>query len=173
MHMDAAYRLALWILRSDTDAEDTVQEAYLRAFKGYDRFIGEDIRPWLLTIVRNTAYQRIADRRRSANVISLDDAFSKIAGEAIEIDVASDAPDAEALLISKASKCLVDRALSRLPEAYREILVLRELEGFSYREIADIIGVPLGTVMSRLSRAREELRKELVRLLPEGVTNDL
>lgn len=171
-HMDAAYNLAFWLLRNRTDAEDAVQEAYLRAFRAYATLKGNDIRPWLLAIVRNVAYRMLARRGRSGNVISFDEAFPGRGGDgAGEIDVASDAPSAETLLIGEGDRAMVTTALAELPATFREMVVLREMEGLSYREIADVIGVPIGTVMSRLSRARGDLKTILQRLIDKDLSN--
>lgn len=165
-HMDAAYSLAHWLVRSRPDAEDIVQDAYLRAFRAFGQFTGGDIKPWLLKIVRNCAYRWLANRQRAGNVISLDEALSSRADdEAFGRQFAADAPTAEAVLISAGEQQLVLAALAELPPAYREVIVLRELEDLAYREIADVIGVPIGTVMSRLSRGRAELKKVLVQLI--------
>jgi RNA polymerase sigma factor (sigma-70 family) len=169
-HMNAAHNLAFWLVRSRPDAEDIVQEAYLRAFRAYATLEGDDIRPWLLTIVRNVAYRWLSKRRGSANVISFQDAFPARPGEAFhEPDIPSDAPSAEALLIGSEERAMVAEAVARLPTAYREVLVLREIEELSYRDIADVLGVPSGTVMSRLSRARAELKIVLTELMSKDV----
>ena len=171
-HMDAAFNLAYWLVRSRPDAEDIVQDAYLRAFRAYATLEGDDIRPWLLTIVRNVAYRWLGKRRGAANVISFQDAFPARPGEAfVEPEIPSDAPSAEALLIGAGERGLVTQALAQLPTAYREIIVLREIEDLSYRDIADVLGVPTGTVMSRLSRARAELKTVLIKLMDKDETN--
>jgi RNA polymerase sigma-70 factor (ECF subfamily) len=166
--MEAAFNLAFWLVRSRADAEDIVQEAYLRAFRAFDGFRGGDMRPWLLAIVRNTAYRWLSNRRRSGTVISLEEAFAEGSGHD---DIASDEPTAEERLIGAAERDYVLRALAELPPAFREVLVLREIEGFAYREIAKVTGVPVGTVMSRLSRGRGELRKVLTRLMGKDEPN--
>ena len=172
VHMDSAYRLAQSIVRRSADAEDVVQEAYLRAYQAFDRFVGEDMRPWLLTIVRNAALQRLSHRRRSANVISFDEAFPRRDDKRpIEVDIPSEEPSAELQLIARADQEMVARALGEVSTAFREVLVLRELEGLSYREIAEIIGTPTGTVMSRLSRARIEFKRVLTRMMADGKTD--
>src|SRR5215831_3186098 len=153
--MEAAFNLAFWLVRSRADAEDIVQEAYLRAFRGFDGFRGGDMRPWLLAIVRNTAYRWLSNRRRSGTVISLEEAFAEGSGQSAD-DIASDEPTAEERLIGA---------------AVREVLVLREIEGLAYREIAEVTGAPVGTVMSRLSRGRGELRKVLTRLMGKDEPN--
>ena len=168
--MEAAYNLAFWLVRSRTDAEDIVQEAYLRAFRAFDGFHGEDMRPWLLAIVRNSAYRWLNNRRRSGSVISLEEAFADGAGDDID-QMATDEPSAEARLIGAAERDYVLRALAELPPALREVLVLREIEDLSYRDIAEVTGAPIGTVMSRLSRGRGELRKVLARLIEKDEPN--
>jgi RNA polymerase sigma-70 factor (ECF subfamily) len=165
-HLDAAYNLAYWLVRDRDDAKDVVQDAYLRAFRAYAKFAGEDIRPWLLTIVRNVAYRWLSVRKRRANVISFDGAVSgrSLDGEHA-LDVASDEPSVEQVLVGHAEQALVRRALGELPPIYREAIVLRELEGLSYQEIAQATAIPIGTVMSRLARAREHLRIALARMI--------
>jgi RNA polymerase sigma-70 factor, ECF subfamily len=164
-HMQAAFNLAFWLVRSHADAEDVVQEAYLRAFRAFDGFRGADLRPWLLAIVRNAAYRWLSNRRRSANVISLNEAFERNGEEAEAVQIASDAPSSEARLIGEVDRAIVRSALAELPPIYREVLMLREIEGLRYRDIAEVTGAPVGTVMSRLSRGRSELRKVLSRLM--------
>jgi RNA polymerase sigma-70 factor, ECF subfamily len=168
--MEAAFNLAFWLVRSRADAEDIVQEAYLRAFRAFDGFRGDDMRPWLLAIVRNTAYRWLSNRRRSGTVISLEEAFAEGGGQSAD-DIASDEPTAEERLIGAAERDYVLRALAELPPAFREVLVLREIEGLAYREIAEVTGAPVGTVMSRLSRGRGELRKVLTRLMGKDEPN--
>jgi RNA polymerase sigma-70 factor (ECF subfamily) len=170
--MEAAYNLAFWLVRSRTDAEDIVQEAYLRAFRAFDGFHGEDMRPWLLAIVRNTAYRWLNNRRRSGTVISLEEAFADGVSEGAAVnEIATDEPTAEERLIGAAERDYVLRALAELPPAFREVLVLREIENLSYRDIAQVTGAPIGTVMSRLSRGRGELRKVLARLIEKDEPN--
>jgi len=173
-HMDAAYNLALWLVRSRADAEDVVQDAYLRAFRAFHTLAGDDIRPWLLTIVRNVAYRALSNRGRAAtNVISLDGALSGRDDESAALEVASDEPSAEMQLIGKGDQALVHTALAELPPAFREVIVLRELEGLSYQEIAKVATIPVGTVMSRLSRAREQLKDRLTALIATEDKNAL
>lgn len=169
-HMPAAHNLAFWLVRSRPDAEDIVQEAYLKAYRGFDGLKGEDIKPWLLTIVRNTAFRWLSTRQRVGNVISLDEAFSGRGGddrgdERATMQIASDEPSAEAMMVRADEHALVMRALALVGPVFREVLVLREIEELSYREIADVIGAPVGTVMSRLSRARAELKQKLEALI--------
>ena len=155
-HLDSAYNLARWLVRNSDDAEDVVQEAYLRAFQYVAGFRGGNARAWLLTIVRNTSYRWLRKTRAYERVVQFDE-------EAHTSDGGTTNP--EELLLQNADGRLVEKTLSELPVRYREILVLRELEGFSYKEIADIMGVPMGTVMSTLSRARDRFRKGAGRLL--------
>jgi RNA polymerase sigma factor (sigma-70 family) len=163
MHTDAAYNLAYWLVRDPDDAQDVVQDAFLRAFRAQHSVIADDIKPWLLTIVRNVAYRWLSVQKRTANVISFEGALSTRDDESGRaLQVPSEAPSPEDLLMSHADQTLVRNALAELPPAVREVIVLRELEDMSYREIAEITNVPIGTVMSRLARAREQLRVRLV-----------
>jgi RNA polymerase sigma factor (sigma-70 family) len=147
-HLDAAFNYARWLTKNDADAEDVVQDAYLRALRFFSSLRGEDARAWLLTIVRNTWYGRFPRRAGSAVMTVADE----------EEDHRADASlDPEAQMIQQQTVEQVRRALETLPADFREVLVLRELEGLSYKEIAAIVGIPLGTVMSRLARARERL----------------
>jgi RNA polymerase sigma-70 factor (ECF subfamily) len=167
-HMDAAYTLAFWLLRSRPDAEDAVQDAYLRAFRAF-RNVQGDIRPWLLKIVRNVALRKLSERARSANVIPFDAAHSdRLGSERGALQVAADAPSAEDVVVEAGEQAMVRAALAELAPTFREALVLREIEALSYREIAGLTGVPIGTVMSRLARARAELRKVLARMTRRG-----
>jgi RNA polymerase sigma-70 factor (ECF subfamily) len=150
-HLDAAYNLARWLMRNEADAEDLVQEAYLRAFTHFAGFRGGDGRAWLLAIVRNSCY----DRLKQKCVWQQNTAFD----EAVHSDRQTLDPETSLLRAEKAE--LVRESLAELPAEYREVLVLRELEQLSYREIASIAGIPLGTVMSRLSRARQRLQQSL------------
>jgi RNA polymerase sigma-70 factor (ECF subfamily) len=171
-HIDAAYNLALWLLRSRPDAEDAVQDAYLRACRGFRAFEGEDIRPWLLKIVRNVAFRKLADRTRVGNVISFDASLSDTpTGEAAALQVPAEGPSAEDLLIGAGEQAMIRRALAELAPIFRETIMLREIEAMSYREIAELTRVPIGTVMSRLARARAELRKTLTRMMRKEESN--
>jgi RNA polymerase sigma factor (sigma-70 family) len=147
-HLDAAYNLARWITWNNQDAEDLVQEAYLRALKSFDGFRGGDGRAWLLTIVRNTCYTWLQQNRSNG----LSSAFDEEIHNAQE-----EAPSPETLLLRSADRDLVKRALQELAVDFREVLIMRELEGLSYKEIAAVAGIPIGTVMSRLARARTRL----------------
>lgn len=159
-HLDAAYSLALWLMRDRADAEDVVQDAYVRALRGFDGFRGEVMRPWLLAIVRNVAWRALAVRRRATNnVIPIEAAFSRNGEDDPEpMSIPSDEPSVETRLIEAGDRALLTRALDAMTPLFREVLVLREVEEMSYAEIATVLGVPQGTVMSRLSRARAELR---------------
>ena len=151
-HLAAAYNLARWLTRNDHDAEDVVQESFLRAYKFFGGFRGADGRAWLLTIVRNTCFTWFQQNRPRELIASIDDEGSNIQ---------SDAPNPEAELISSADRELIEKAVEELPVEFREVLVLREMEDMSYREIADITDLPLGTVMSRLARARKRLQQSI------------
>ena len=157
-HLEAAYNLARWLTRNDHDAEDLVQEAYLRAYKFFDRFRGEDGRPWFLAVVRNTCYTWLKQHHGHDPTASFDEAIHS---------PGSDALDPEKQFQRKATRELLHEALEELPPEFREVVILRELEGCSYREIATIVGVPLGTVMSRLTRARDRLQQCLPPRLSE------
>jgi RNA polymerase sigma-70 factor (ECF subfamily) len=148
-HLNAAYNLARWLTRNDHDAEDVVQDAYVRALRFFGGFRGEDARGWLLAIVRNTCYDFLRRRRPQ----ELTDAFDE------EIHTAVDENQTpETLLLRRANQMMVREALEMLPLAWREVIVLRELEGLSYKQIADLAGIKIGTVMSRLARARARLQ---------------
>jgi RNA polymerase sigma factor (sigma-70 family) len=153
-HLDAAYNLARWLVRNKQDAEDVVQEAYLRALRFWGDFRGGDSRPWLLKIVRNTAYTLHHKKRLQELETSFD--------EGVHSEEASSSSP-ETLALRSADKRSVRKALEELPMKFREVLVLRELEGLSYKEIAAATGTPVGTVMSGLSRARVMLRQSLTR----------
>jgi RNA polymerase sigma-70 factor, ECF subfamily len=152
-HLDAAYNLARWLVRNQHDAEDVVQEAYLRSFRFFAGFRGGDARAWLLRIVRNTCYTWLQANRQAA--LEFDENL---------VPPNTYAPNPEQLVLQKNSDTLVRKALEKLPPNFREVLILRELEGMSYREIADITGMPAGTVMSSISRARGRLRQVLTTL---------
>jgi RNA polymerase sigma-70 factor, ECF subfamily len=155
-HLDAAYNLARWITRNDHDAQDVVQEAMLRAFRFHDALEGEDARPWLLAIVRNAAFSWL-EKNRPAEVVSAEDAPGAVA-EAEAANPATAEANPEVIVLQSAQRKMLNQALEEVPLPFREALVLRELEDLSYKEIAVVIGVPIGTVMSRLARGREALR---------------
>jgi len=147
-HLAAAHNLARWLTRSDRDAEDVVQTAYLRALQFFDGFHGVNPRAWLLSIVRNAFYTWLKQNR----VEELSAPFDE------ELHAGAAGQDPEADLLLHADRHLLRQALESLPVAYREVVVLLELEGLSYKEIAGIAGVPIGTVMSRLARGRRHLQ---------------
>jgi RNA polymerase sigma-70 factor (ECF subfamily) len=157
-HMDAAYNLARWLAGNAADAEDVLQEAYLRAYRFFDGFRGPDFRVWLLSIVRNT-FHSWARENRSTRLLFLGDEQEAEAAGANAPLWSEPAPDPEAVLLRAAEHGLLGRLVAELPVEYREVLLLREVEELSYREIATVIGRPAGTVMSRLARARERLRR--------------
>ena len=163
-YLDAAYNLARWIVQHDQDAQDVVQEAYLRAFKGYHGFRGGNGRAWLLTIVRNTAYnwlnRHAADEKlvpyeeeKHAEIVSFNESTKEIVSEKVKEHLQS--------------------ALGRLPTEFREIIILYEVEGLSYKELALALGLPPGTVMSRLSRARRRLQQEFAQVRSSEAANGL
>jgi RNA polymerase sigma-70 factor, ECF subfamily len=156
-HMGAAYNLARWLTRNEHDAEDVVQEAYLRAYRFFDAYRGGDFRAWLLTIVRNTCYTWLQQNRKPSVVLDEDMA---------ELDGAKSNP--ETLLLRNIDANLLRQAVEDLPLEFREAIVLRELEGLSYKEIAAIACVPLGTVMSRMARARDRLQSKLAGQIRQG-----
>ena len=151
-HLDAAYNLARWLMRNEQDAQDVAQEAYLRAFRFFPGFRGGDARAWLLKIVRNTCYTWLHANRPLQDAAEFDESLFR---------PDSCAPNPEAAVLQNDTNALVRKALEKLPPNYREVVILRELEGMSYKEIADITGMPAGTVMSSLSRARGQLRQIL------------
>jgi RNA polymerase sigma-70 factor (ECF subfamily) len=150
-HLDAAHNLAKWLLRNEQDAQDVVQEAYLRAFRSFGGFHGGNGRAWLLTIVRNTSYTFLK-KNRAADFTTFDEEIHASSDEFVNpATTLEHTEDAE----------LIKEAINELPAEFREILVLRHQEGLSYKEIADIAQIPPGTVMSRLARARGKLREYL------------
>lgn len=155
-NLDAAYNLARWLTRDDRDAEDVVQEACLRAFRFFDSFHGGDSRAWLLTIVRHTCYTWLR-KNRAHELVTLDE----------ELDGVETSLNPEELLLQNADQQLLRKAVEELPIEFREVIILRELEGLSYKEIARVTGVPLGTVMSRLARARKRLQQCLTSTVTE------
>lgn len=156
-HLDAAYNLARWLLHDDQAAQDVVQEAYLRALRFFDGFRGGDARPWLLSIVRNTCFTWLRDRGHPAVEFDED-------RDSDQVDPALHEPaeGPSQLLERKLERAQVNAAIAALPPMFREMLILRELEALAYSDIAQIVGIPVGTVMSRLSRARAMLRAALL-----------
>jgi RNA polymerase sigma factor (sigma-70 family) len=149
-HLDAAYNLARWLTHNDGDAQDVVQEAYLRAFKFFGGFHGGDSKAWLLTIVRNTSYTWLQRNRSPQLATTFDEEVHSHEGS-----------NPETLLMETEDKETVKKAVAELPLEFREVIVLRELEGLSYKEISNILDVPVGTVMSRLARGRKRLQMSL------------
>ena len=159
-HLDAAYNLARWLVRDPSIAEDVVQDAYERACRYFAAFRGGSGRAWLLQIVRNVAYSTLRAQRRGVEV-SLGSGTRAADEEGVEMDIPAESPDPEATLAQRQDLAAMDDALNALPVAWRESLILREVEALSYKEMARIMDVPIGTVMSRLSRARQALQREL------------
>ncbi|HEX9372317.1 MAG TPA: sigma-70 family RNA polymerase sigma factor [Roseiflexaceae bacterium] len=158
-HLDAAYNLARWLMRNDQDAEDMVQEACLRALRFFDGFHGVDSRGWLLAIVRNTCYTWLRHNRAHELATPFDEDIHGAESEAL---------NPETIVQRSAEGQLLREALEALPLEFREVVVLRELEGLSYKEIAGIADIPIGTVMSRLARARRRLQHYLAARTDEG-----
>ena len=158
-HLDAAWNLARWLLRDDQLADDAVQEAYLRAFRFFEGLRGESARPWLLGIVRNACYDWMRQNRQLADQLEFDELRDS---EAVSAPFSSSADsDPARQWEQRVQGERVNAAIDALPPVYREVIVLRELEELRYEDIARIAGIPLGTVMSRLSRARSMLRESL------------
>jgi RNA polymerase sigma factor (sigma-70 family) len=162
--LDAAYNLARWIVQHDQDAQDVVQEAYMRAFKGFHGFHGGNGRAWLLTIVRNTAYTWMNKRTPDQKLIPY--------REEKHADIISINQTRNENVIEKRKEDL-HNAMERLPAEFREVIILYEIEGLSYKELASSLGVPLGTVMSRLSRARRRLQMEFAQVRTRRAGNGL
>ena len=160
-HLDSAYNLARWLMRNDADAQDVVQEAYLRALRFAHGYRGGDARAWLLAIVRNTALTWMQRNRKSNEATEFDE---EVHGTCTDTD------DIDAALVREADGKTIRAALEALPIEYREVIVMREIEGLSYKEIADAAELPIGTVMSRLARARKRLQNALAGLVGRKVT---
>ncbi len=158
-HLDAAYNLARWLLRNDQDAQDAVQEAYLRALRYFGGFRGDDARPWLLGIVRNTCYTWLRSAAHGSELVEFDEERDSL-GRGAGVDYIENDP--ERLLLQKLERARIDAAIDSLAPAFREVVVLRDIEGLSYAEISQIAAIPPGTVMSRLARARKLLRAALI-----------
>ena len=161
-HLDTAFNLAVWILSSRTDAEDVTQDAMLRAFRFFEGFHGGDVRAWLLQIVRNTCYMGLKKNRR----MKMTDQFDE------ELHMQSSVTP-ESIAIAGNDRERLARALETIPLRYREVIVLRELQGCSYKEIAAITSIPIGTVMSSLSRARRQLHSALAKSAEGADTHEL
>jgi RNA polymerase sigma-70 factor (ECF subfamily) len=161
-HLDAAYRFARWLAHSPHDADDAVQDAILRAYRGFDALRGTDAKTWLLTIVRNCHSTAVRQRQRRA--------FAPLPEEHDPQDghtLIAATPNPEDALIHRDEQRTLQRLMANLPDDYREVLVLREIEDMHYREIAMVMNVPIGTVMSRLARARAALKKHWLRHIEE------
>jgi RNA polymerase sigma factor (sigma-70 family) len=158
-HLDAAFNLARWLMRNPADADDAVQDACLRALRFFDGFRGADARVWLLTIVRNACYSKLKRARRQEQETVFDEEIHR---------VEAGVPDPETAVLQMLDAEAVRHALEALPEEFREVIVMRELEGLSYKEIAAVIDAPLGTVMSRIARGRARLEKLLAPGSGEG-----
>jgi RNA polymerase sigma-70 factor (ECF subfamily) len=160
-HLDAAHNLARWLVRDPSIAEDVVQDAYERACKYFAAFRGGSGRAWLLQIVRNAAYSTLKARRRGIEV-SLSSGTRAADEDGVDMDIPDSSPGPEATLAQRQDLATLDDALNALPVAWRECVILREVEALSYKEMARIMDVPIGTVMSRLSRARQALYREVL-----------
>ena len=152
-HLNAAYRFARWLAHSPGDADDLVQEAILRAFRGFDALRGSDVKAWLLAIVRNCHSTALKQQQRRA-LVPLPEEHDARDGYAM----VATTPDPESVSIYRDDERTLERLMSALPEEHREVLVLREIEDMDYREIATVTNIPIGTVMSRLARARAALK---------------
>ena len=161
-HLDAAFNLSRWLLRSRADSEDVAQEALLRAFRFFRGFHGGDARAWLLQIVRNTCYTWLEKNRPVELMTEFDEELHlQPSNNPESLAIAGDNPDR------------LHRALESLPPRFREVLVLRELEGCSYKEIASITSIPIGTVMSALARARQRLQRTLTQPASQEASREL
>jgi RNA polymerase sigma-70 factor (ECF subfamily) len=161
-YLDAAYNLARWLVQTDADAQDVVQDAYVKALKGFNRFRGTNARGWLLTIVRNTAYGWAKKYSNNSNTVQFHGAIH---------GATCDGHLSPSFLQDRINQ--LHKALTRLPAEFREILLLRDIEGWSHKQLASALKIPSGTVMSRLSRARDRLRQELARPQNEELQNEL
>jgi len=158
-HLDAAYNLARFLLRNDQDAEDVVQDAAVRAFRFFESFRGENSRAWFLSIVRNTAFTALKRSRMDEETVVFDEELHGGQIPPLDPGVALDRAH---------DRQTVRATIEQLPAEFREAITLRELEGMSYKEIADIAGVPIGTIMSRLARARRQLQLLLMKTYTEN-----
>ncbi|HXN98854.1 MAG TPA: sigma-70 family RNA polymerase sigma factor [Candidatus Acidoferrales bacterium] len=159
-HLDAAYNLARWLTRNEHNAQDVAQEAYLRALRFFPGFRGDNARAWLMKIVRNTCYNWLHANRPLQEATEFEENLCPPDARA---------PNPEESMVQNDNGALVQKALEKLPSNFREVLILREIEGMSYKEIAEITGMPTGTVMSSLSRARGQLRQALTSLTHRGI----
>jgi RNA polymerase sigma-70 factor (ECF subfamily) len=163
-HLNAAYNLARWLTRNDQDAEDVVQEACLRAYRSFDGFRGGDARSWILAIVRNAAYSWLAKNRAHEAPVAFENEL---------LEIASDEPGPERIVLTQIDAERLRQAIDELPPDLREVILLREMEDLSYKEIAELATVPIGTVMSRLARARGRLRSFLSTPTGREITSEL
>ena len=160
-HLDAAYRFARWLCRSPIEADDIVQEAFLRAFRAFDTLRGSDVKAWLLTIVRNCHATACGQEQRRAAVPLPEEHEEELQAASVAAT-----PDPESISAAHDEKRALDRLIAALPEEHRTVLLLREMEDMSYREISQVMRVPIGTVMSRLARARAALRLKWLQQTP-------
>ena len=160
-HLDAAHNLARWLLKSSDEAQDVTQEAFLRALKYFDSFRGENARAWVLKIVRNSCYSWIKNRPKLESMTEDDEGNLNPEHECALEAAGHGLPGPDARIIEQTDRQLLNDCLRALPAPYREILILREIEQLSYRDISEVTAIPMGTVMSRLSRARTLLRQRL------------
>lgn len=171
-HLDAAYNLARWLTRNDADAADVVQEAFMRALTYFDGYRGENGRAWVLMIVRNTCY-RWLERNHPAAILPLSEELEMEVDASVSDGRGERVPDPETLAIRQQDTALLNDLVADLPPRFCEVIVLREFEEMSYRDIGDILGVPIGTVMSRLARARGLLKEAWRRRCARGQSDGL
>jgi RNA polymerase sigma-70 factor (ECF subfamily) len=173
-HLDEAFNLARWLTGNRSDAQDVVQEAFLKAYKYFSSFRGSESRAWLLTIVRRSCWSWLRSNRSHQLAFTDEDLDAELQGGATVVALHPNSVETpESLLSDKETRSHLNRAVQNLPVHYREVIVLREIHELSYREIADIAGVPIGTVMSRLARGREALAKVVIVGTPNEAVNGL
>ena len=156
-HLDAAYSLARWLTRDDFAAEDVVQTAYIRAFRFFDQFKGDNPRAWILTIVRRTFYTSLREQRLAQEHIDFDEAIHSGANQQTGASAFVAGSHPESIVAGRDMQRIINAGLDTLPCIFREVVVLKDLEDLSYKEIAEVVEVPIGTVMSRLARGRKLL----------------
>jgi RNA polymerase sigma-70 factor (ECF subfamily) len=161
-HLGAAYSLARWFMRNPQDADDAVQDSMLKAFKGFGGYAGGDGAAWVLAIVRNTCLTKLERKRAESNIVVLHDVMETLEASR-HLSLVQPAASQDHAMIMEEERKSVHTAIAALPVQFREVLVLREFHDLSYREIADVVGTPVGTVMSRLARARERLKAQLMK----------